>query len=113
MSCYHIYQTDSEYVFYPWNMAKDIFNIDDYSKVYSGELVDTIVYGNKVSSCNTNDNKVLEELFEMFNINIPEDYKARSLSLSDVVAIVREDATRYYYCDSCGWKLIWTETNGQ
>ena len=28
MSCYHIYQTDSEYVFYPWNMAKDKFNIE-------------------------------------------------------------------------------------
>jgi len=92
-------------------MAKDKFNIDDYNRVYSGELIDSIVYGDKVSSCNTNDKTVLEKLFEMFNINHPEDYKARSLSLSDVVAIVRTNVTRYYYCDSFGWKLIWSEQN--
>jgi hypothetical protein len=92
-------------------MAKDKFNIDDYYRVYSGLLIDNIVYGDKTSSCNENDNKVLEELFEMFNVNYPEDYKGRSLSVSDVVAIVRKNVTRYYYCDSMGWKLIWSEQN--
>lgn len=111
MSCYHIYQTDADYRFLWWDMAKDKFNIDDYHRVYSGELIDSIVYGDKVSSCNENDNKVLEELFEMFNVNHPEDYKARSLSVSDVVAIVRKNVTRYYYCNSMGWKLIWSEPN--
>lgn len=109
MSCYHIYQTDADYVFHSWNMSKEKFNIDDYYKVYSGVLIDSITYGDKVSNCNENDNEVLEELFMMFNVNHPEDYKARSLSVSDVVAIVRKNVTRYYYCDSMGWKLILSE----
>lgn len=111
MSCYHIYQTDADYKFLWWDMVKDKFNIDDYYRIYSGLLIDNIVYGDKTSSCNENDNNVLEELFEMFNVNHPEDYKGRSLSVSDVVAIVRKNVTRYYYCDSMGWKLIWSEQN--
>ena len=111
MSCYHIYQTDAEYRFLWWDMVKDKFNIDDYHKVYSGVLVDSITYGDKTSTCNEDDDKVLEELFEMFNIKHPEDYKARSLSVSDVVVIVRADVTRYYYCDNLGWKLILSEPN--
>lgn len=113
MSCYHIYQTDAEYKFLWWDMAKDKFNIEDYHKVYSGELIDNVIYGDKVSICNEDDNEVLEKLFEIFNVNRPEDYKARSLSVSDVVEIVRKDATRYYYCDNCGWKLICSESNSQ
>ena len=111
MSCYHIYQTDADCRFLWWDIAKDKFNIDDYHKVYSGELIDSIVYGDKVTAYNEDDYKVLEELFEMFNVNHPEDYKARSLSVSDVVAIVRKDVTRYYYCDSFGWKLILSVQN--
>lgn len=42
---------------------------------------------------------ILEECFERFNINRPDDYKGRSLSVSDIVII---DDTPYY-CDPFGW----------
>ena len=101
MSQYHIYQTDADYRFLWWEVVKDKFTIDDYHKVYSEELIDTIKYGNETT------------LFETFNVNRPEDYKARSLSVSDVVEIRRKDTVRYYYCDNMGWKLIWSEQIGK
>lgn len=106
MSQYHIYQTDAEYSFLSWNLAKRYFNFNDYRKVYSGELLDTITYGNSTITCNTEDVQVLEEIFERFNINHPEDYKARSLSTSDIVEIVRKDGSEFYYCDSIGWRWL-------
>lgn len=106
MSQYHIYQTDADYRFLWWEAAKDKFTIDDYHKIYSGELIDAIKYGNETTVCNEDDYEVLEKLFETFNINRPEDYNARSLSVSDIVEIRRKDITRYYYCGNMGWKLI-------
>ena len=41
----------------------------------------------------------LENLFEIFNLRHPNDYKGRSLSVSDVVVI----NNKTYYCDSIGW----------
>lgn len=41
-----------------------------------------------------------------FNINHPEDFTGRSLSVSDIVAVIRKSGTRYYYCDIFGWEDI-------
>lgn len=106
MSQYHIYQTDSDYAFMGWDLTKEKFNMEDYRLVYSGELIDRIKYGNKVTECNQDDYKVLEELFEMFILNHPNDYKARSMSVSDVVEIVRKGKVKRYYCDSIGFVEI-------
>ena len=110
MSQYYIYQTDADYRFLWWDVVKDKFTIDDYDIVYCGELIDCITYGNETSPCNEDDYEILENLFEKFNVNHPEDYNARSLSVSDVVKIRRKEVTRYYYCDNMGWKLILSES---
>lgn len=106
MSQYHIYQTDADYRFMGWNSVRDRFSLDDYTKVYSGELVDSVSYGSKTVPCNENDMEVLESLFQTFNVDIPKCYHARSLSVGDVVMISRKDGSRYYYCDNVGWRLI-------
>lgn len=106
MSQFCIYQTDADYRFKGWKYAKDRFSLDDYKKVYSGELVDSITYANKTVECNENDIEVLENLFQTFNISIPENYHARSLSVSDVVAVIRKEVSHYYYCDISGWTLV-------
>lgn len=103
MSQYHIYQTDADYRFESWKYAKDQFDFSDYEKVYSGELIDKVQYAGKTTKCNQDDRKVLEELYVTFNVNIPSDYHARSLSMSDIVEIVRADGSHYYYCDRIGW----------
>ena len=43
-----------------------------------------------------------DDLYRMFNLNHPEDFKGRSLSVSDVV----EMPDGYWYCDSFGWQEL-------
>lgn len=97
---YEIYQIENRrlkqcpYSFRNWNEAEDNFSMTDYTKVYEGTLI-------KTGYLNS-DNKVLEKLYFRFNVDHPEDYKGRSLSVSDVVKI--DD--RIYYCNMSGWEKI-------
>lgn len=49
---------------------------------------------------NTND---IEDIYRIFNIELPKDYKARSMSLSDIVE--KADGT-CWFCDSFGFKQL-------
>lgn len=106
MSQYHVYQTEADYAFIGWERAKEKFSLGDYKSVYSGELVDSVSCNGEEKRINQNDKEVLENLFEMFNLRKPEDFQGRSLSVSDVVEIVRKNRTRRYYCDRFGWMEI-------
>ena len=50
----------------------------------------------------------LEDIFHIFNGEYPPDYKARSLSVSDVVEIVdsKNIEKGFYFCDTFGYKKI-------
>lgn len=108
MSQYYIYQlpVEKDYTFRGWEEAKAIFHFSDYKQVYKGELVDYVQYGEKITPCNKDDRSVLEDLCLKFNVNHPKDFTGRSLSVSDIVAVIRKDGTKYYYCDSFGWEDI-------
>ena len=82
-----------EYSFDGWKYAKDKFNLEDYEVVYEGNIEPK-----DPSSEYTNIN-VLENLFYVFNMQRPDDFKGHSLSVSDVVEL---DGVNYY-CDSAGW----------
>ena len=88
---YKIYQIkdlkNCDYAFMHYDWCKDQINLKDYEVVYEGELD----YPEMPNA--------LEELFEIFNIRHPDDYKGRSLSVSDIVEV----DGKYYYCDSVGW----------
>ena len=47
----------------------------------------------------------LEEVFMKFNVELPEGYKGRSLSVSDVVEVIKSEDIEpgYYYCDIIGF----------
>ena len=45
---------------------------------------------------------VLNDLFEMFNINRPDDFKGWSLSVSDIIQL----NDKLYFCDTFGWKEL-------
>lgn len=64
-----------------------------YKTIYSGEI-NTKQFTDVIG--------VLEELFKIFNINHPEDFRGHSLSVSDIVKL----GNKYYFCDSYGWKEI-------
>ena len=63
-----------------------------YDKVYEAEV----------------DGTSLEDVYEKFNIDKPDDYKARSLSVSDVVEVIESDSVEpgFYFCDSIGFEKI-------
>lgn len=50
----------------------------------------------------------LEEVFYMFNEDIPAGYEGRSLSVSDVVEVVNSKLCKpgFYYCDRFGFKKV-------
>ena len=48
----------------------------------------------------------LEKLFQRFNIDIQQDFKGHSLSVSDIVVISGKGEEKAYYCDSVGFKEV-------
>jgi len=56
----------------------------------------------------TVDCKDLEDVYTMLNLNHPEDYRGRSLSVSDIVGVTGHDtvADGFYFCDSFGFKKV-------
>ena len=53
----------------------------------------------------------LEGVFRIFNVAHPEDYRGRSLSVSDVVEVIEAVSVEpgFYYCDSFGFaKIVFT-----
>lgn len=48
----------------------------------------------------------LEDIFIRFNIDIPEDYTGRSLSLSDVVVLHQDGDVSAHYVDSVGFREV-------
>lgn len=63
-----------------------------YDKVFEGEVKATD----------------LEDIYRIFNINQPENFKARSLSVSDIVEIVNDENINpgFYFCDSMGFRSV-------
>lgn len=76
-----------EYAFRHYNWVKDKINLDDYEVVYEGKL-DYLEMPN-----------ALEELFDIFNVKRPNDFKGHSMSVSDIVEVDGKN----YYCDAAGW----------
>lgn len=63
-----------------------------YDKIYESEV-----------SCNN-----LEEIYQMFNMERPKDFKGHSLSVSDVVEVSESEtiAAGFYFCDSFGFQKV-------
>lgn len=64
---------------------------DIYEAVYSGEI--------EAESC--------DDLWRIFNLNIPKDYKGRSMSVSDVIEVIDSDGwSDFFFCDDIGFETI-------
>lgn len=64
---------------------------DAYNRVYSGEVESF---------------EPLEYLWKKFNMAHPDDYRGRSLSVSDVVVLTDENGAKAFFCDSFGWNEV-------
>ena len=95
---FKIYQLKKEHddaMFLSLDMLKHFnleFDFSKYKEVYEGNM-------------NANG---LGDLFAIFNIDRPADFKGHSLSVSDVIQIIESDKVEagYYFCDSFGWKEV-------
>ena len=70
-------------------------NIDHYEVVYTAALRPY-----------KDQNTMLEELYEKFNVSRPEDFTGHSLSVSDIVALRENGAVSCHYVDSIGFKEL-------
>ncbi len=54
------------------------------------------------------DMDLVNYLWEVFNIKHPVGYRARSLSVSDIIRVedTETNTVKYCYCDNFGWKDI-------
>ena len=50
--------------------------------------------------------QLLEQQYMTFNVQRPEDFTGRSLSVSDIVALKRDGLISYHYCDWAGYKTL-------
>ena len=66
-------------------------NAEQYNLVYSGKLMEK-------------DN--LDTIYEKFNINHPEDFLGHSLSVSDVIVILRDRTAEAYYIENVGYSKL-------
>lgn len=68
---------------------------DNYSLIATGELKKQ---GEIV--------QVLDSIYEDFNIHLPVDYKGQSCSVSDIIALKRDNDVSFYYVDSIGFTPV-------
>ena len=66
-------------------------DVGNYDKVYSGEW---------------KDGETLEDIYERFNIDHPDDFTGHSLSVSDVVVLHQDGDSKAYYVDSVGFQEL-------
>lgn len=93
---YAIYHVDEDtpgkqHLFMNMAMVKEdgiTIDADNYKCVYSGRL---------------HENEKLDDLYAMFNDNPPADYKAHSMSVSDVIITNRGGDMQAYYVDRFGF----------
>jgi hypothetical protein len=95
---YSIYQVKAkeDFAFMKWESAqKHGWSFGAYESVWNGE------------KRAKDDHDLLESLFEGFNLYRPDEFRGHSMSVSDIVGVCDNHGnTRYYYCDSFGWKDI-------
>jgi len=95
---YEIYQVKSgdEYRNYRFESIESLehfglkIDYSNYDFVYKGKL----------------DQMDLEDIFRKFNEDRPDDFKGRSLSVSDVVVLNKDGQTRAHFVDSFGFKEV-------
>ena len=68
---------------------------ENYELVYTGALTKD---GSRIEK--------LEDLYRIFNIELPQDFTGHSLSISDIVALKQAGVVSYHYVDSIGYKEL-------
>ncbi len=96
---------------YQVNMERDekriaFMGLDEFPKFQGSNEVKSSLYDSVYIG--EVDCKNLEEVYRKFNLDHPAGYKARSLSVSDVVEVIESDSMKsgFYFCDRFGFKEV-------
>lgn len=86
-------------------------NLDNARDLLGSNCIDSSLY--RMVYDGSVDAEDLESVFEIFNHNKPEGYGGRSLSVSDVVEVVRSEEVwpGCYYCDDIGFPEVSFDTD--
>ena len=76
--------------------------LDDYNFINSYEVPPT---HKERGVC-----QLLEDIFEAFNMDKPDDFKGHSLSVSDIVALRTKNGISFHFTDSIGFVELAEET---
>ena len=89
---------------------KLMFNNLSYMRCAYGKEIPAQLY--EQVFCGDVDAKSIEDVFAVFNINFPKDYRGRSMSVSDVLEVIETPKeSRFYYCDSVGFEEVEFDAN--
>lgn len=81
------------------------------SPVVCAEAYWQVYEGTVLCGADWPDEKVAERIFYIFNMELPNDFMGRSLSVSDVVALCDTGDERFYYCGSFGFTRVEFDAN--
>jgi len=99
-----LYQTDKGSAFVDYDTTCKLYGCVDlhgYQTRFAGN-VDFITKDFTMSD--------LEKLYELFNVNPPEKFTGRSMSVSDIIVIEGVNPYRFFFCDNVGFReLRWAE----
>lgn len=96
---------------YQINIERDkdrvaFYGMEDLMELRGGDRIDCSIYDAVYSGaveCNN-----LEDVYKMFNLDHPDGYRGRSLSVSDIVEVksAKDVVPGYYFCDNFGFQKI-------
>ncbi len=78
--------------------CSDIIDLTCYKEVYRGRL---------------ERGEWLDDLYQKFNIDHPENYRGRSMSVSDLIMVNRNERETWYYVDSIGFADVTVDVQGK
>lgn len=79
---------------------------EDYASLERKGIKPNIAHYELIYTAVDNADSSLDEIYERFNINRPEDFRGHSLSVSDVIEKFDGEQSAAYYVDSCGFRFL-------
>jgi hypothetical protein len=81
-----------------------MYNSLEYIMKSCGDKFPTLIY--ELVFSGDVEAKSCDDVWTIFNTNLPDGYKGRSMSVSDVLEIVDSDnRSKFFFCDSFGFKF--------
>lgn len=94
-----------KYCFLSFDMLEpNTVKIADYVRVWHGEIeFDDATEGLVEMDIQK---AICEKCFCHFQNGLCKSFFGRSISISDIIRVKKDNTFSYYYCDSVGWKLV-------